>query len=188
MIGASLNIQETYQTFRALQLHFTSSYDYFKYGNQCKKFGSVDNRKDKQFFELISKKYVNREKELINYIVHCCVYHKVKWIGDIYNNKKYEESFKNKCGYLESFSYHLKNETSDFSISDYYYENKNKLLHKFDAGNISLEMLLYLDKMYNFLDDWKKKSDVEYGGDLIISKLYQMKNKYWLFVEDYITT
>ena len=74
---------ESYTTYQSLKLHFTTqSYDAFKYNFKVsQKPSSYEARRDKFFFERVSRKYKTRET-IVDYYSSNFV-NGVKWIGDM---------------------------------------------------------------------------------------------------------
>ena len=99
---------ECYKQYLALKTHFTQeSYNYFKYNKTFKvEFDSYVKRKDKMFFEKISKKYTeNLEEFLISNFVSSN-FSGSNWIGSLLDqdaDNKYKDWKERQNTLLEMF-------------------------------------------------------------------------------------
>jgi hypothetical protein len=74
----------SYQKYLAIKLHFTTDYDYFKYGGKSRSASasSFEKRKDVIFFRRIERRY--SDEELTDYFVANFVEDSTsRWIGDL---------------------------------------------------------------------------------------------------------
>ena len=70
---------EAYQTFLAIKQHFTSSYDFFKYGGKVKaNASSFDQRRDKFYFQKLA-----RHRDLRGFLVSNFIDRDIKWVGEL---------------------------------------------------------------------------------------------------------
>ena len=73
---------KAYQRYQALRLHFTTDYDFIKYGGKIRQISaeSFMKRKDIFFFQRLERRY--KDEELTEYFVANFVSRSgVKWIG-----------------------------------------------------------------------------------------------------------
>jgi len=175
---------ESFCLYHALKLHFTTkSYDYFKYGGKVSiSPDAFDNRRDKYHFHKLSRKYT--KDEYLNFLLANFIDKPNSWAGDLLS----EEAHKRYLDYskvIESLSYTFENECRDIFDGC---ENPNELLiskgehplllKKVMRKEVSIQTLVILDSILNFLPVWKKNIT-----DTIIWPEYQIKiEKYKKFL------
>lgn len=148
---------QAYQTFLAIKQHFTSSYDYFKYGGKVKaNAASFDARRDKFYFQKLA-----RHKDLQGFLVANFITRDIKWVGDLITDES-EAVYKQWQKRNESLTYMVTEELSlledDFISFFKVKEGQHpKLLLLFKQNKISIETLAILNNMLSFFDLWDKK-------------------------------
>ena len=156
---------EVYSNFLAFKNHFTKrNYDYFKYcGKTRASLDSFHNRKDRYFFEKISRQ--KNDEEIKSFFVANfaeCNDPERLWIGDIIRNG--EDTYSNWLKKSQSLTYLFKTECEVF-ISKENFENlfdcKNgnhpELLKKYLQKALTLETLVILNMILNYVKDFDKK-------------------------------
>jgi len=99
---------EVFKTYLAVKNHFTSDYDYHKYGGRVTaKLESFTKRSDRYFFHKLSKRY--DERDILDYFVSNFAVNSSKWIGNVINNEGAENYTKFRK-YKESFEYNFRND------------------------------------------------------------------------------
>ena len=99
---------EVFKTYLAVKNHFTSNYDYHKYGGRVSaKLESFTKRKDRYFFHKLSKRY--NERDILDYFVSNFAVDSHKWIGSVINNEGAENYTKYRK-YKDNFDYHFRND------------------------------------------------------------------------------
>ena len=99
---------DVFKTYLAVKNHFTSDYDYFKYGGRVTaKLESFTKRSDRYFFHKLSKRY--NERDILDYFVSNFAVDSHKWIGSVINNEGAENYTKFRK-YKESFEYNFRND------------------------------------------------------------------------------
>ncbi len=151
---------EAFCLYTGLKLHFTSSYDFFKYNGKVRvTIDAFDNRKDKYFFHRLSRKY--DKEQLEQFLIANFLHDPGVWIGKLLDeeaNTRYVEYQKN----IQSLSYIFENECRElFSML----ENPNEilktsgehpvLLKKALRGEVSIQTLHILNSILNFFPMWK---------------------------------
>lgn len=102
---------EVYKTYIAVKNHFTTDYDYNKYGGKVTaKLESFTKRSDRYFFHKLSKKY--NQRDILDYFVSNFAVDSNKWIGNILDNEGTQNYTKYRK-YKESFDYHFRNDCSN---------------------------------------------------------------------------
>jgi hypothetical protein len=171
---------EAYQMYLGLKLHFNSDYDYVRYGGKTSATkSSFLKRRDRNFFARVARKYGSSTKE---YFVSNFVVSPKGWLGDFnednYNKwKKYRQSltynFISDMGFLFS---QVDNFNSIFSCQN---GQHPVLLKNFLAKRISLETLVILQGLLNYVQRWDK----ELQDDLVYPDARRLIVKYAAFLD-----
>ena len=157
---------ETYQTYLSMKSHFTNrKYDFFKYGGKSRAtMSSFNKRKDKYWFEKTSRKY--SDEEVLNFLLSNFVTTdnpQNLWIGEIINSgeRNYSEWMKRQ----QSLTYLFKEQSIELlskkNLNEVFDCSKGHplLLKKYLGGEISLETLTILEKVFSFVKNFDKKLD-----------------------------
>ena len=156
---------ETYQTYLSMKSHFTNpKYDFFKYGGKSRAtMASFNKRKDKYWFEKTSRKY--SDEQILNFLLANFVTTdnpQNLWIGEIINSgeRNYADWMRRK----QSLTYLFKEQSSELlsnnDLNEVFNCSKNKhpvVLKKYLGGEISLETLTILEKVFSFRKEFDKK-------------------------------
>jgi len=156
---------ETYQTYLSMKSHFTNrKYDFFKYGGKSRAtMTSFNKRKDKYWFEKTSRKY--SDKEVLDFLLSNFVSTNNPenlWIGEIINSgeRTYAEWMKRQ----QSLTYLFKEQSNELlynkKLNEVFDCSNNKhpiVLKKYLGGEISLETLMILEKVFSFVKNFDKK-------------------------------
>lgn len=151
---------EAYQLYLSLKRHFTpgSNYDYFKYNGKTNATkSSFDTRHDKYSFHKLSKRADPKYFLISNFIDHGYNI----WIGDLVTDSRYDDSYKKWLKRKESISYTFKEEFNQIAHSlDDHLKVKDgqypKLLELYIRKKISIETIIILNNILNFLPKWNK--------------------------------
>ena len=154
---------ETYQTYLSMKSHFTNpKYDFIKYGGKSRAtMASFNKRKDKYWFEKTSRKY--SDEEVLNFLLANFVTTdnpQNLWIGEIINSgeRNYSQWMKRK----QSLTYLFKEQSSELlsqkDLKEVFDCSKGHppLLKKYLGGEISLETLTILEKVFSFVKNFDK--------------------------------
>jgi len=99
---------DVFKTYLAIKNHFTSDYDYVKYGGRVTaKLESFTKRPDRYFFHKLSKRY--NERDILDFFVANFAVNSNKWVGNIINNEGAENYTKFRK-YKDNFDYHFRND------------------------------------------------------------------------------
>ena len=155
---------ETYRTYLSMKSHFTNpKYDFIKYGGKSRAtMTSFNKRKDKYWFEKTSRKY--SDQEVIDFLLANFVTTdnpQNLWIGEIINSgeRNYSQWMKRK----QSLTYLFKEQSSELlsqkDLKEVFDCSKGHppLLKKYLGGEISLETLTILEKVFSFRKEFDKK-------------------------------
>ena len=147
-----------------MKSHFTNSkYDFFKYGGKSRAtVASFNKRKDKYWFEKTSRKY--SDEEVLNFLLANFVSTdnpQNLWIGEIINSgeRNYSQWMKRK----QSLTYLFKEQSNELlsnkNLNEVFDCSKGHppLLKRYLGGEISLETLTILEKVFSFVKNFDKK-------------------------------
>lgn len=154
---------EVYKTYLALKLHFSKdNYNFFTFNGKSRaSLQSFEKRKDKYFFKKIGSKY--NEKEIVNFLLSHFIEDDNCWIGNISVNKsKTYTEWNNK---IQSMSFVFQNEMDALSDIEEDFDSlfrvKNGqhpiILKEHLAGNVSLESMVILQKLINYIPYFSQK-------------------------------
>ena len=155
---------ETYQTYLSMKSHFTNrKYDFFKYGGKSRAtMASFNKRKDKYWFEKTSRKY--SDEEVLNFLLANFVSTdnpQNLWIGEIINSgeRNYSQWMKRKQSLTYLFKEQSNELLSDTNLKEVFDCSKGHppILKKYLCGEISLETLTILEKVFSFVKNFDKK-------------------------------
>ena len=155
---------ETYQTYLSMKSHFTNrKYDFFKYGGKSRAtMTSFNKRKDKYWFEKTSRKY--SDQQVLDFLLSNFVNADTPqnlWIGEIINSgeRTYAEWMRRK----QSMTYIFKEQSEklllESDLEKLFRCSKGHpiILKKYLGGEVSLETLIILEKVFSFVKDFDKK-------------------------------
>ena len=158
---------ETYQTYLSMKSHFTNrKYDFFKYGGKSRAtITSFNKRKDKYWFEKTSRKY--SDQQILDFLLSNFLSTdnpQNLWIGEIINSgeRNYAEWMRRQ----QSLTYLFKEQLNELLFN----KNLNEVLDcsnrkhpivlkRYLGGEISLETLMILEKVFSFAKNFDKKLD-----------------------------
>ena len=155
---------ECYKTYVAMKQHFTKDkYDYFKYGGKSRASAtSFNNRKDRYFFERMSRK--KSDEQIVQYFISNFIStedpSKV-WIGEIIKNG--ETNFQDWQKRNQSLAYVFGDEIERVfkgSSFDSYFDSSGqhpKILKEYLKGEVSIETLVILDRILGYAERFDKK-------------------------------
>ena len=155
---------DTYKEYLAYKNHFTKEkYDYQKYGGKSRaKIDSFYKRKDRYFFEKMSRKY--KDPEIKNFFLANFVNTddpQGLWIGNIIRSG--ETIYKEWQKRNESLFYHFKQKSEEFLDQytyDEFFDASNghpPILKEHLAGNISAEEMCVYEKLFGYCKDYDKQ-------------------------------
>ena len=155
---------ETYQAYLGMKSHFTNpKYDFIKYGGKSRAtMTSFNKRKDKYWFEKTSRKY--SDQEVIDFLLSNFVNAtnpQNLWIGEIINSgeRTYAEWKMRQQSLTYMFKEQSENLLSENDLSKVFSCSKGHplLLKKYLGGEVSLETLSILEKIFSFQKNFDKK-------------------------------
>ena len=155
---------ETYRTYLSMKSHFTNpKFDFFKYGGKSRAtMTSFNKRKDKYWFEKTSRKY--SDQEVVDFLLSNFVNATNPlnlWIGEIINSgeRTYAEWKMRQQSLTYMFKEQSENLLSENDLSKVFNCSKGHplLLKRYLGGEISLETLMILEKVFSFVENFNKK-------------------------------
>lgn len=177
---------KAYSRYQALKLHFTSDYDFVKYGGKIRTISQEAflKRKDQYLFRKLERKY--SDEELTEFFVANFISKAgVRWVGEM-NGPESEKVYLNWRKKIEAFSYFLKQDLQ------YIEDNVDKprmvlatkgehpqLLRLYLGGKVSAETIISFDKVIDTLDTWNRIIT----DTIVWPEVYRQLNKYKPFVK-----
>ena len=155
---------ETYRTYLSMKSHFTNpKYDFIKYGGKSRAtITSFNKRKDKYWFEKTSRKY--SDQEIIDFLLSNFINAtnpQNLWIGEIINSgeRTYAEWKMRQQSLTYMFTEQSENLLSENDLEKVFNCSKGHpiVLKKYLGGEISLETLSILEKVFSFKGKFDKK-------------------------------
>jgi len=156
---------QTYQTYLSMKSHFTNrKYDFFKYGGKSRAtMTSFNKRKDKYWFEKTSRKY--SDQQILDFLLSNFVSANNPenlWIGEIINSgeRTYAEWMKRQQSLTYLFKEQLNELLFNRNLNEVFDCSNNKhpiVLKKYLGGEVSLETLMILEKVFSFTKNFDKK-------------------------------
>ena len=154
---------ETYRTYLSMKSHFTNpKFDFFKYGGKSRAtMTSFNKRKDKYWFEKTSRKY--SDQQVLDFLLSNFVIAdnpQNLWIGEIINSgeRNYADWMRRK----QSLTYLFKEQSgkllSENELETVFDCSKGHpvILKKYLGGEISLETLTIMEKVFSFVKNFDK--------------------------------
>ena len=170
---------DAYRMYLGLKLHFTTDYDYVRYGGKTSASkSSFLKRRDRNFFAKVARKYGESTQD---YFISNFVCSPKGWLGD-FNETNYNNWVKQK----QSLTYNF---TNDMSVVFMQVENFDEifschrgqhsvLLKNFLAKRISLETMVILQGLLNYV----KQFDEDLKNDLVWPDVRRLIVKYAAFL------
>tara|TARA_Y100001970_G_scaffold134618_1_gene165734 strand:+ start:1508 stop:2110 length:603 start_codon:yes stop_codon:yes gene_type:complete len=155
---------ETYRTYLSMKSHFTNpKYDFFKYGGKSRAtMTSFNKRKDKYWFEKTSRKY--SDQQVLDFLLSNFVIAdnpQNLWIGEIINSgeRNYADWMRRKQSLTYLFKEQSEKLLSENELETVFDCSKGHpvILKRYLGGEISLETLTILEKVFSFVKDFDTK-------------------------------
>ena len=176
---------DVFKTYLAVKNHFTTDYDYNKYGGRVTaKLESFTKRPDRYFFHKLSKRY--NEREILDFFVANFAVDGNKWIGNVLNNEGAENYTRFKK-YKESFEYHFRNDCvairNDFDNKSILFNDgfgvhsgqHPRVLRLHIQRKIHIQTTIILDSILSFSKIWNKEINEKVVWPKIAHTLAKLK-------------
>ena len=175
---------EAYKIYNAIKLHFTGSYDYFKYNGKTQvSENTFRTHKNKFGFYKLSRKY--NEEELVNFLVANFLVDSNCWVGEL-NTEDAHDRYIKWCKINQSLSYIFEQDLEKmFDVDDPNSLIKVKngmyppLLERYNRREVCLETIVIMNDLMNFLPMWEKNID----DDIIFPSFAKIMKKYSPFLK-----
>jgi len=180
-----MNGYDLYCIYQAIKLHFTSeSYNFFQYDGKTRvSIDAFQKRRDKFLFHRLARKY--RDDEMVPFLVANFVHSDDNWTKSLLEDqaeetyrdwkrttdsmsKIYIEDLQKICPDPKEFNNLFKVEDGQFP----------KLLVAFLQKDVTIETLVILNNIFNFIQIWDKKI----SDDIIYPKVSRKVRKYGAFL------
>ena len=154
---------DVYLMYCALKAHFgNKNYDYFKYEGKTRvSRDSFYKRKDRIFFTKLSKKYTKHE-DIRDYLVSNFIIEREGHVAK-FTDMNYEDWSIRQYDFCSTFIREMrplvKNFEPLFEVKD---NTHPKLLQEYLGKRVSLETLIVLDKLLDFIKKWDKKMEEDF--------------------------
>lgn len=165
---------ETYILYLALQKHFSSNYDFFKYNGKVKaSTQSYQKRNDIYSFEKIPK--IVPKKEILDFLLAHFLDNPKTWIKSMSRTEyeKYKGLLKNvNRNFREDLEIISQDPAGFLQVS----ENEIPKIHDYCMrGEIKLETLVLLDQLHPFIDEHEAKCKVPFAFPQHITRLIKYR-------------
>lgn len=179
-----MNGYDLYCTYQAIKLHFTSeSYNFFHYDGKTRvSIDAFQKRRDKFLFHRLARKY--RDDEMVPFLVANFVHSDDNWTKSLLEEEA-EETYKDwkrttdsmSKIYVEDLQKIATKETFNdlFKVEDGQFP---KLLVHFMQNDVTLETMVILNNIFDFIKIWDKKI----SDDIIYPKISRKIRKYGSFL------
>jgi hypothetical protein len=180
-----MNGYDLYCIYQAIKLHFTSeNYNFFQYDGKTRvSIDAFQKRRDKFLFHRLARKY--RDEEMVPFLVSNFVHSDDNWTKSLLEDqaeetyrdwkrttdsmtKIYLEDLQKICPDPKEFNNLFKVEDGQFP----------KLLVAFLQKDVTIETLVILNNIFNFIKIWDKKI----SDDIIYPKVSRKVRKYGSFL------
>lgn len=187
---------KAYKRFMAIKLHFTSNYDVFENnGRVSGTRATFEKRKDKFLFEKLARKFPS-EQEYIQFIVANIAYGNKNVVYSVESDEYYQLWLRRKESRTQFFKNDLnkilnKFESEKISSSELLSVDSGmpKLLELYLGNQITLETMVILNSFENYIPDWDSKIMLWHDQFLIIEKAKRFikfnKDKITAIYEDF---
>jgi len=173
---------DAYQEYLALKNHFSKpGYDYFKYGGKLKvNAASFDQRKDKLFFQKLSK-----HPDVHNFLLANLSQNEKTWIKELAYSEDAERVYKDWLKRNQSLTYVIKNDLRqlitpfDSNLIVSKVEPHPRLLRLYLGGYVTLETMCILLDITKAKKHWDSK--MEY--DPVYEEVKKKIEKYTPFIK-----
>lgn len=151
---------DAYKVYIALKAHFSSNYDYRKYGGKTSaKMDAFIKRRDRHFFAKVGRKY---GKETEEFFIANFIASPKGWIGE-FNDENYVEWKKRTQSLTYNFQSEMEMITDTVESFDELFECRNGqhplLLKQYLSKRISLETMVILERILGFVRQFDR--DIE---------------------------
>ena len=179
-----MNGYDLYCTYQAIKLHFTSeSYNFFHYDGKTRvSIDAFQKRRDKFLFHRLARKY--RDDEMVPFLVANFVHSDDNWTKSLLEDEA-EETYRDWKRITDSMSKVYTEDLQKIATKDNFNDlfkvedgQHPKLLVLFMQKEVTMETMVILNNIFNFVKIWDKKIT----DDIIYPKISRKIRKYGAFL------
>lgn len=179
-----MNGYDLYGLYQAIKLHFTTEkYNFFQYDGKTRvSIDAFQKRRDKFLFHRLARKY--RDEEMVPFLVANFVHSDDNWTKSLLEDQA-EETYRDWKRTTDSMSKvyveDLQKIATKESFNDLFKVEEGqfpKLLMHFMHKEITIETMVILNNIFNFIQIWDKKI----SDDIIYPKMSRKIRKYGAFL------
>ena len=179
-----MNGYDLYCTYQAIKLHFTSeNYNFFHYDGKTRvSIDAFQKRRDKFLFHRLARKY--RDDEMVPFLVANFVHSDDNWTKSLLEDEA-EETYRDWKRTTDSMSKVYTEDLQKIATKDNFNDlfkvedgQHPKLLVLFMQKEVTMETMVILNNIFNFVKIWDKKIT----DDIIYPKISRKIRKYGAFL------
>ena len=179
-----MNGYDLYCTYQAIKLHFSSeSYNFFHYDGKTRvSIDAFQKRRDKFLFHRLARKY--RDDEMVPFLVANFVHSDDNWTKSLLEEEAeqtYREWKRVTDSMTKIYVEDLQKIATKETFNDLFKVDEGqfpKLLNLFMQKEITIETMVILNNLFNFIKIWDKKI----SDDIIYPKISRKIRKYGSFL------
>ena len=179
-----MNGYDLYGLYQAIKLHFTSEqYNFFQYDGKTRiSVDAFQKRRDKFLFHRLARKY--RDEEMVPFLVSNFVHSDDNWTKSLLEEEA-EETYRNWKRVTDSMTKVYVEDLQKIATKDNFNDlfkveegQFPKLLVLFMQNEVTMETMVILNNIFNFIKIWDKKI----SDDIIYPKISRKIRKYGAFL------
>ena len=179
-----MNGYDLYCTYQAIKLHFTSeNYNFFHYDGKTRvSVDAFQKRRDKFLFHRLARKY--RDDEMVPFLVANFVHSDDNWTKSLLEEEA-EETYRDWKRTTDSMSKIYQEDLQKIATKETFNDlfkvedgQFPKLLVHFMQNDVTLETMVILNNIFDFIRIWDKKI----SDDIIYPKISRKIRKYGAFL------
>ena len=179
-----MNGYDLYGLYQAIKLHFTSEqYNFFQYDGKTRiSIDAFQKRRDKFLFHRLARKY--RDEEMVPFLVSNFVHSDDNWTKSLLEEEA-EETYRDWKRRTDSmtkiYTEDLQKIATKDNFNDLFKVEEGqfpKLLVLFMQNEVTMETMVILNNIFNFIKIWDKKI----SDDIIYPKISRKIRKYGAFL------
>ena len=179
-----MNGYDLYGLYQAVKLHFNSdTYNFFQYdGKTLISVDAFQKRRDKFLFHRLARKY--RDEEMVPFLVSNFVHSDDNWTKSLLEEEA-EQTYRNWKRITDSMSKIYEEDLRKIATKETFNDlfrvedgQFPKLLVAFLQKDVTIETMVILNNIFNFIQIWDKKI----SDDIIYPKISRKIRKYGAFL------
>jgi len=179
-----MNGYDLYCTYQAIKLHFSSEqYNFFQYDGKTRvSIDAFQKRRDKFLFHRLARKY--RDEEMVPFLVANFVDRDDNWTKSLLEEEAeqaYQDWKRRTDAMTKIYTDDLQKVASKDNFNSLFEVNDGqhpKLLVHFMQKDVTLETMVILNNIFDFIKIWDKKIE----DDIVYPKISRKVRKYGAFL------